>query len=288
MRDNRDNLNLCEKCRTRKPRSDYRKGRGGRRIRYCAECQDRIASACAERRKFVLSPECRDLHRKRALLVTLGKHNRKSMATIKAEALMRKADRGARQIATRAYARWMRSLEKQFQKTDPEVVENRRRASRLRYHGSSNEKKEESKARYYANIESERLRSTLYKHTHPHVTARWNEKRKQIAFRLADGSLTHDVCGKLFSAAKRCPYCERKISTENKALDHMVPLSKGGAHGIHNVLICCRDCNLRKRNMSFSEWCSTLSASCEKRARKIYRQRHGVEPEQKEMELRYA
>lgn len=278
---------LCEQCRARKPQSEYRLRSNGERMRYCIECQENGKSKTYLKREFVLSLECKDLRRKKAILVSLGKYTRKSMASIKTDALMRKADRRARNLGNKIYVQWMRSVEVMFYR-EPEQVEQRRVKSRARYVANACLIKDQYKKRYARNIEHERLRQVVYKHSNPDKVAKWGEKRKQMAAANADGSLTHSVCDEMFKSAKRCPYCERGLNAGNKTLDHIIPLSKGGAHGIHNVLIFCRTCNLRKKAMDFSEWMSTLSESCEKKSRAIYRQRYGADPTQREMELKYG
>jgi 5-methylcytosine-specific restriction endonuclease McrA len=42
-----------------------------------------------------------------------------------------------------------------------------------------------------------------------------------------------------------CGYCGKKLPLE---LDHIIPLSKGGAHEIENIIPACRACNAKKNN----------------------------------------
>lgn len=52
-----------------------------------------------------------------------------------------------------------------------------------------------------------------------------------------------------------CAYCRVPTVTQpapgerhrERTLDHIVPLSKGGADTIDNVCCCCRSCNARKQ-----------------------------------------
>jgi 5-methylcytosine-specific restriction endonuclease McrA len=287
MRGKDDGLYLCEKCHKRKGFSSYALRPSGKRMRYCLLCQESIKAQRDEKRRFVLSPECADLRRKKAILVTLGQHNRRGMSDIKAESLMRRADKKAARKGNKVYMRWLRSVETAHLKELGSTEEQKAKARRY-YSEHKSAKIAYSKDRYYKNIESERHRVVLYKHSHPEKVARWDDKRKQLAADYSDGSLSHDICGKMFASAKRCPYCERALNPSNKTLDHIVPLSRGGAHGIHNTLICCRPCNVRKKAMDFSEWISTLSESCERRARKIYRERYRADPKQSTLALKYG
>ena len=48
--------------------------------------------------------------------------------------------------------------------------------------------------------------------------------------------------------SSRCQYCGRRFSTSELSLDHVVPLSKGGATSWENVVCACLPCNVRKGN----------------------------------------
>ncbi|MGH3587804.1 MAG: HNH endonuclease [Pseudonocardia sp.] len=49
-----------------------------------------------------------------------------------------------------------------------------------------------------------------------------------------------------------CAYCGD--ADEVIHMDHVVPLSKGGAHAIGNVLPACAPCNLSKSDKLLSVW----------------------------------
>lgn len=49
----------------------------------------------------------------------------------------------------------------------------------------------------------------------------------------------------------KCAYCGKKLSKLERTLDHVVPLSKGGAkHSIENIVMSCRLCNQKKGSCS--------------------------------------
>lgn len=48
-----------------------------------------------------------------------------------------------------------------------------------------------------------------------------------------------------------CAYCG---STENITMDHVVPISRGGTHGIGNLVPCCSNCNSHKLDRTVMEW----------------------------------
>lgn len=43
-----------------------------------------------------------------------------------------------------------------------------------------------------------------------------------------------------------CYYCQETISTQRIHFDHIVPLSKGGAHSVENLCVSCESCNQTK------------------------------------------
>lgn len=46
----------------------------------------------------------------------------------------------------------------------------------------------------------------------------------------------------------RCTYCRKLTTPETATLDHLIPISKGGRTILENVVLSCRDCNVKKGN----------------------------------------
>lgn len=56
-----------------------------------------------------------------------------------------------------------------------------------------------------------------------------------------------------------CFYCGEQLDWENRKnshLDHMVPISRGGSHGIENWCLACAGCNCRKQGRTAKEFMS--------------------------------
>lgn len=60
---------------------------------------------------------------------------------------------------------------------------------------------------------------------------RYSAEQRKIIYQRADG---------------RCKLCGRKIELNNFSLDHVIPLSMGGADSMSNLQASCRGCNFQK------------------------------------------
>lgn len=54
--------------------------------------------------------------------------------------------------------------------------------------------------------------------------------------------------------ARLCSYCLEPLSKTNRQLDHVAPLSDGGAHDDDNIIACCSACNMSKGRKSLVGW----------------------------------
>jgi 5-methylcytosine-specific restriction endonuclease McrA len=48
-----------------------------------------------------------------------------------------------------------------------------------------------------------------------------------------------------------CSYCGLQ---KEPTMDHVIPISRGGSHGIGNLVPCCLSCNTTKNNRTVMEW----------------------------------
>jgi 5-methylcytosine-specific restriction endonuclease McrA len=52
----------------------------------------------------------------------------------------------------------------------------------------------------------------------------------------------------------KCYWCGQSVAKRKRHVDHIVPLSRGGAHAVANLCCSCSKCNLRKHNKLPSEF----------------------------------
>ena len=82
--------------------------------------------------------------------------------------------------------------------------------------------------------------------------------------------------------ARSCLYCGAKFDDRCKpTLDHLIPLIKGGAHSVANLVICCRACNSRKGKRDFLEFVQTLPDPYQARSLRAWRKLRGAHPQQR-------
>ena len=63
---------------------------------------------------------------------------------------------------------------------------------------------------------------------------------------VCDGTITKRVVYEMFARTKSCGYCGVAMQYQDKSMDHLIPISRGGAHSIENVEVVCLQCNKAK------------------------------------------
>lgn len=87
------------------------------------------------------------------------------------------------------------------------------------------------------------------------------EKRQKWIDQTDDGTINPQSLKKLFGSFRVCPICNSSMARNDKNLDHIVPLSKGGKHSITNAIILCTSCNSSKGSKNLENWLKILSQS---------------------------
>lgn len=61
-----------------------------------------------------------------------------------------------------------------------------------------------------------------------------------------------------------CCYCDKVLTPETVTMEHIVPDSKRGTFNTTNLTVSCSDCNNKRGNRPFFEYCKKFSFSDEK------------------------
>ena len=102
--------------------------------------------------------------------------------------------------------------------------------------------------RYRKDIESSRLKVREWRTNNPDaVRAIKNRRRARLLSAIHEPYRASDIYKR---DENKCAYCN-DIAT---CLDHVVPLSRGGADADYNLVAACRPCNTSKFNRLLSEW----------------------------------
>lgn len=76
--------------------------------------------------------------------------------------------------------------------------------------------------------------------------------RRKAREMLVKGNLSHSDAELLIAKAKGlCVYCGKKTKL---TLDHVIPISKGGANSSRNIIPCCKSCNSQKGTKTVEDW----------------------------------
>lgn len=139
--------------------------------------------------------------------------------------------------------------------------------------------------RYRENPTKERIRQRIYKHANPDKIKNSDATRRDRVQKQNNNTINTDWLKKEYAQTNVCLYCGKKMIENQKSLDHLVPISKGGLHAIHNVVVCCRSCNYAKRDKDFAVWLEELSEKQKKKSTAVYKKKHGVSPLQGHLPL---
>ena len=79
-------------------------------------------------------------------------------------------------------------------------------------------------------------------------------RKKRVKY-ISDGTIKLESLNKMYEEQNhKCAYCGCDLEENQKHLDHILPISRGGKHTIKNVHWTCAECNLSKGNKTEEEW----------------------------------
>lgn len=110
-----------------------------------------------------------------------------------------------------------------------------------------------------ANPEAKRLSAKKYRDANPEVGQAGVQRRlARLANAPGAGVGTADWRRIRHEHGGRCAYCARPMRL---SMDHIEPLSRGGAHDPENIVAACTSCNSSKADKSVLHWLATRPAS---------------------------
>lgn len=112
-----------------------------------------------------------------------------------------------------------------------------------------NRAREHSRKSWHKNREVNLIRTKKYFEKNPEKMALYANNRRA----LVNNCIAYEIINKDLRRIKRGP-CMACGSTESIQMDHIIPLSRGGSHGIGNLQPLCKPCNISKNARFMTEW----------------------------------
>lgn len=112
--------------------------------------------------------------------------------------------------------------------------------------GNPHAVKEQNRKRRANNPDAERARCRDWFASNPGKRAAYEQNRRAKK-KAQGGCISHDLKASLFVLQKGfCACCRKKFQAVDLHMDHIMPLSKGGAHADENIQLLCQPCNQTK------------------------------------------
>lgn len=145
----------------------------------------------------------------------------------------------------KATEKWRREHKNQLKEWQTEYYQNHKSQAANQWHRYYLENKEEIKARVIKYNQSHRAERTARE-----------AKRRGLIAGVVIGNLKE--IEEIYRCAKedpkvRCYLCGKLIPLGHRHVDHIVPVSKGGAHRPSNLAVACDECNQWKYNKTPEE-----------------------------------
>lgn len=135
------------------------------------------------------------------------------------------------------------------QKWRQENLEKEKASQRAKYRANPEYYKTKARQWIANNKDKKIARDREYQINNPHVYRATKQRRKIRKAENGEYVITKKEWQKLYSSP--CVYCG---DTKDIQADHVIPIIKGGIHGISNLVPACKGCNSSKRERFITEW----------------------------------
>ena len=154
-----------------------------------------------------------------------------------------------------------KEVQERYTKNHPGI---RQEISRNFYRRNAESEKKRSVEWRIKNLDKARAHNRKSWHKNREVNLQrkkvWNQNNKDKILEkehrrraLVNNCTTYKITKKDLRRIKRGP-CMACGSTESIQMDHIIPLSRGGSHGIGNLQPLCKPCNISKNARFMTEW----------------------------------
>lgn len=87
---------------------------------------------------------------------------------------------------------------------------------------------------------------------------RLHQYNRRALIKASDDGTVSDEFLKLIYSTKECYYCKNEILPDDRTIEHLIPLSRGGLHTATNIVMSCFTCNSSKRDLLEHEFLEQL------------------------------
>lgn len=191
----------------------------------------------------------------------------------------REANRDKARASVKKYQEANRALLKEKRKKNREKnIENERARERAWYHNHREQvlastkawqakNPEKVKATRAANVENQKVSAKAWRTADPARYRRQSRKSASKRRALERGATIGDIEAIAIWEARwrnlkrvTCHWCSKKFPPKKCNADHVMPLARGGAHSLENLVVSCASCNARKWAKLPHEWSAHLVA----------------------------
>ena len=117
------------------------------------------------------------------------------------------------------------------------------------YYRHHDKNKLDGRNRARQNKEQRAITKRAWQKANPEKVREYTERRRIRKTQNGEYQITEKELKKLYESL--CIYCG---SNKRITLDHVIPISRGGSHGIGNIAPACLSCNSSKSDKTIMEW----------------------------------